>query len=122
VSNYVRESEIITSEFNNDEFHVPRDFNFPTFDSVFKGTIRSKTTGTGKKALFFFQCTVRNKHDIKEKGYSIIEKCLNLDPNIKEINLIFIVPHPADPFKPFLYAPLQNFNNNINVYLASFVI
>jgi hypothetical protein len=74
VSNYVRESEIIPSDFKDDEFHVPRDFNFPTFNSVFKGTIRSKTTGAGKKALLFFQYTlmknIRSLHSLALQIYS----------------------------------------------------
>jgi hypothetical protein len=113
VLKYVRESEIIPSKFDDDQFHVPKKFNFPTFDSVFKGTIKSSIRGVGKKALFFFQCTVGNKHDIKEEGYSIIEDCLNLNPDIKEVSFIFIVPNPASSFEPILCPPLQNLNNKI---------
>jgi hypothetical protein len=119
VENYVRKSKMIPSQFKDDDFHVPKKFNFPTF-SVFKGTIKKKHTDTGKKVYFFFQCTVGSGHDIKKKGYSIIEECLNLDSDIKEVSLIFILPTCSSTFKPTLCPPLKTFNPKIKVYLASF--
>jgi hypothetical protein len=118
----VRQSKIIPSKFEDDDFHVPKKFNFPTFGSVFKGTIKEKKTDVGEKVFFFFQCTVGSSHHIKRKGYSIMKECLNLDPDIKQVSLIFIVPKPANTFKPALYPPLNTFNRKIKVYLASFKI
>jgi hypothetical protein len=74
-----------------------------------------------KKVVFFFQCTIQDHHDIKEKGYSIINKCLNL-LGPKEVSLIFIVPDAREIFNPYLHSSLKNFDRKITVYLGSFPI
>jgi hypothetical protein len=82
---------------------------------VFKGTAR-----TGKKdknVVFFFQCTVRNKHDIKESDYLIMKDCLKNAKPEEEVSLIFIVPDSQKKFKPYLGLCLNEFSPNITVYL-----
>jgi hypothetical protein len=79
VSKYVRTDEIIYSELKSDEYYCPRVFNFSTFDSVFRGTI--KETSGNKNAVFFFQCTIQDHHEIKRKNYSTIKDSLKLGTN-----------------------------------------
>jgi hypothetical protein len=121
VSNYIRADEITFSIISNgklnDKYIVPKKFNFPTFDSVFRGKIKKDSIKKKKEVALFFQCTIGDNHDIKGEGYSIIKEFLNL-PNIEEVALIFIVPHSLSSFTPVLGAGL-NFDKNIKVYLGS---
>jgi hypothetical protein len=116
VSKYNRTDEIIYSELQNNEYYCPRTFNFSTFNSVFKGTIKEGTVN--KNVIFFFQCTIQDQHDIKGKNYSIIKNSLNLK-DVTEISLIFLVPNTEDKFTPKKSINI-NFDKHINVYLGSF--
>jgi hypothetical protein len=121
VSNYIRADEItfsiISNGKSNDKYIVSKKFNFPTFDSVFKGKIKKDSIKKKKEVAFFFQCTVGDNHNIKKEGYSIIKESLNL-PNIEEVALIFIVPNNLHSFTPVLDAGL-NFDKNIKIYLGN---
>jgi hypothetical protein len=117
VSKYNEVANIVPSGLVDGGFYCPEVFNFPTFDSVFRGTVH--TRNKNKKVVFFFQCTIRKDHDIKEEGYLIIKNCLNL-LKPKEVSLIFIVPDAQEPFTPYLDSSLKEFNCNITVYLGSF--
>jgi hypothetical protein len=113
VSKYNRIDEIVHSDLRDNEYYCPRAFNFSTFDSVFRGTVRERSTN--KKVIFFFQCTIHDKHEIKGKNYSTIQKSLDLQ-GISEVSIIFIVPDTQLQFTP----QCEDFNERINVYLGSF--
>jgi hypothetical protein len=119
VEKYNRTDTISFSDLINDEFFCPKIFNFSTFDSAFKGSVKENNNKINKEAIFFFQCTVGDKHEIKGKNYSIIKNCLNL--KVKEVNLIFIVPNAEVQFNPYIAKGSNiDFDRNINVYLGSF--
>jgi hypothetical protein len=119
VSKYKEVDDIVFSDLVDGGFYCPKVFNFPTFDSVFRGTVR--TGNKSEEVVFFFQCTVRKEHDINKKGYLVMKDCLEfLRP--KEVSLVFVVPDTQEPFTPYLDSSLKEFNHSIIVYVGSFPI
>jgi hypothetical protein len=113
---YNRFDNITSSDLVEGGYYCPRAFNFPTFDSVFKG--EADTENGKENVILFFQCTVKDKRDINEKGYWIIENCLD---GVNHVSLIFIVPNANFPFTPY-WSSLSNFDSRISIYLGSFPI
>jgi hypothetical protein len=124
VKKYYKTNQLDSFSLFDGCYHSPVIFNFPTFDSVFKGKVKQKyktrRTPLSKDVVFFFQCTTGPQHTIKNDGYSLIRDCLNL-PNISEVALLFIVPKCFESFKPVLTPPLnfEDIDDRITMYLAS---